>query len=44
MKDIQSIERAFKRLLSYPGIDPQAYCVEWYLDGKDVRCMVRLKE
>jgi predicted transcriptional regulator YdeE len=44
MKDIQSIDRAFKELLSNPGIDPQGYCVEWYLSGKDVRCMVRLKE
>ena len=44
MKDIQSIERAFKKLLANPEIDPQGYCVEWYLSGKDVRCMVRLKE
>jgi len=44
LKDIQSIDRAFKKLLSHPGIDPQGYCVEWYLDRKDVRCMVRLNE
>jgi len=44
MKDIQSIDRAFKELLSYPGLDPQGYCVEWYLNGKDVRCMIRLNE
>src|SRR5260370_15030098 len=51
MKDIQSIGRAFKELLSYPGLDPQGYCVEWYLpagkaglDDKNVRCMIRLKE
>ena len=44
MKDIQAIERAFKKLLSHPGLDPQGYCVEWYLSSKDVRCMVRLKE
>jgi hypothetical protein len=43
-KDIKSIERAFKELLAYPGIDPQGYCVEWYLNEKDVRCMVRLRD
>jgi len=48
-KDIQSIDQAFKKLLSYPNIDPHGYCVEWYLpsgetplEAKDVRCMVRL--
>jgi len=43
-KDIQSIGRAFKELLAYPGLDPRGYCVEWYLKGKDARCMVRLKQ
>ena len=41
-KDLQSIERSFEKLLAYPGIDPQGYCVEWYMNGKDVKCMVRL--
>ena len=47
--DTQVIERTFEKLLSYHGIDPQGYCVEWYLpsgtpplEAKDVRCMVRL--
>ena len=31
MKDIQSIDRSFKTLLSYPDLDPKGYCVEWYL-------------
>ena len=44
MKDIAAIDRAFKKLLSYPGLDPQGYCVEWYLNNKDVKCMIRLKE
>ena len=43
MKDLQSIDRAFKELLSYPGLDPQGYCVEWYLNNKDLKCMIRLK-
>jgi predicted transcriptional regulator YdeE len=44
IKDIESIGRAFQQLLSSPGLDPDGYCVEWYLNGKDVKCMVRLKE
>ena len=44
MKDLQSFERTFKKLLSHPGIDPQGYCVEWYLSNKDAKCMVRLKD
>ena len=44
MKDIQAIDRTFKKLLSYPGLDPEGYCVEWYLNNKDVKCMIRLKE
>lgn len=41
--DIQSIEKAFKKLLSSPDLDPEGYCVEWYLTDKDVKCMIRLK-
>jgi len=44
MKDIQSIGRAFEDLLEYPGLDPQGYCVEWYLNNQDVKCMIRLEE
>jgi hypothetical protein len=43
-KDNQSIAQAFKQILSQPGLDPQGYCVEWYLDSRDVKCMVRLKD
>lgn len=42
-QDLQSIGRAFRELLTTPGLDPQGYCVEWYLNGKDVRCMIRLE-
>jgi hypothetical protein len=43
MKDIESIGNTFKELLSNPDVDPNGYCVEWYLNDKDVKCMVRLK-
>jgi hypothetical protein len=43
MKDIQSIGKAFETLTNQSGIDPQGYCIEWYMGQKEVRCMVRLK-
>ena len=42
MKDGHSIKNAFEQLLEYPGLDPQGYCVEWYLSLQDVKCMIRL--
>lgn len=42
MKDIQAIGATFKQLIQRPGIDPEGYCVEWYFNDKDVRCMIRL--
>lgn len=42
MDDAKSIGRAFEKLLSQPGLDPQGYCVEWYMNEKDVQCMIRL--
>jgi hypothetical protein len=44
MDEIQSIDHAFKELLSYPHLDPNGYCVELYLNDKDVQCMIRLNE
>jgi hypothetical protein len=43
LKDLQSVERTFSQLLEHPGLDPQGYCVEWYITNKDMRCMVRLE-
>ncbi len=44
MKDLQGIGKAFHELISQPGIDPNGYCLEWYLNQNDVRCMVRLDD
>jgi hypothetical protein len=41
-KDLPSIGIAFQKLLTQPNIDPQGYCVEWYLSEHEVNCMVRL--
>jgi hypothetical protein len=44
MKDLPAIGKAFQEMLSTPGLDPLGYCVEWYLNDKDVQCMIRLGE
>jgi hypothetical protein len=43
LRDPQSISKAFSELLKNPELDPNGYCLEWYLDEKDVKCMVKLK-
>lgn len=40
-KDEMNIGRSFSKLLTYPGIDPNGYCLEIY-SGDDVRCLVPL--
>lgn len=41
-KTPNAITRAFAELLLQSDIDPQGYCVEEYLNNRDVRCMVRI--
>ncbi|MCZ4225251.1 transcriptional regulator [Pedobacter rhodius] len=43
MSDISLIGKTFEKLLSDSHIDPNGYCLEMYIDNKDVRCMVPLK-
>lgn len=42
MNDITAIGKAFQELLTRPDLDPEGYCVEWYLNEKDVKCMIRI--
>lgn len=42
-KNLQSIGRAFEQLLTHPDLDPQGYCLEWYLNEQEVRCMVGIR-
>lgn len=42
IKDIYRIRQSFETLLSRPDLDPKGYCVEWYFNDSDVRCMIRL--
>jgi hypothetical protein len=44
LQDITEIERTFERLLSQTGQYDHQNRVEWYFNGKDVACMVRLKK
>jgi predicted transcriptional regulator YdeE len=43
-KDESSIGKTFQKLLHQPKIDPKGYCLEIYLNEKDVRCLVPLAE
>lgn len=41
MQNIPAIGKAFETILSHRNIDPNGICVEWYVNDKDVQCMVR---
>lgn len=41
-QDLPKVSQTFDKLLQTPGLDPQGYCVEDYLNEKDIRCMVPL--
>jgi hypothetical protein len=43
VKEPTAIRNAFQKLIHLPGIDPLGECIEWYLNQKDVRCMVRMQ-
>lgn len=38
--NLYSIDAAFKKLITHPGIDPNGYCLEWYLNENDVLCLI----
>ncbi|MGZ3749781.1 MAG: transcriptional regulator [Mucilaginibacter sp.] len=42
MNNLMQIGCSFRDLLAHPGLDPDGYCVEWYLNDKEMKCMVRL--
>lgn len=43
MTEKAAIGEAFQKLLKHPQLDPQGFCLEWYLSKTDVQCMVPLK-
>lgn len=41
-KDLESIGRAFEKILAEPNIDPTGYCLEIYLNNDDMKCLVKV--
>jgi len=41
-KHTESIKNAFDLLLKEHEVDPEGYCLEWYINDNDVKCMVPL--
>jgi len=37
-----SIKQSFELLLKQHEVDPEGYCLEWYINENDVKCMVPL--
>ncbi|MGB4843259.1 MAG: hypothetical protein WBP16_02205 [Ferruginibacter sp.] len=42
-KNVPAISKAFDKLIHDVRIDPNGFCVEWYLDMDTCRCMVKTK-
>ena len=40
--NLSSINKAFEKLTSEKNIDPNGYCIEYYFNQNDVRCMIKL--
>lgn len=43
MENIPKIGETFHKMLELPDLDPKGYCLEMYLNPKDILCMVPLK-
>ncbi len=43
MQHLPDIADTFQQLIHLPNVDPDGYCIEWYLGDKDVRCLVRMQ-
>lgn len=41
-KDESVVGKTFQQLLKHPHLDPQGYCLEIYVNERDVRCLVPL--
>lgn len=42
LENLDSIKKAFDLLLEQHEVDPDGYCLEWYVNESDVKCMVPL--
>jgi len=43
-ENMDKVDSTFRELLALPELDPQGYCLELYLNDKDMRCMVPVKQ
>lgn len=43
-QEIYRIGEVFHQLLKDPELDPNGYCIEWYLNETDLICMVKLTD
>jgi hypothetical protein len=41
-RDERIVGKTFQKLLKEPRLDPNGYCLEMYINEKDVRCLVPL--
>lgn len=44
MSDLPAIGLTFQQMIAQPAIDPEGYCVEWYVSEKELKCLVRLAD
>ena len=42
MNNIPAISHIFNQLLQHPDLDPEGYCLEIYMNDKDVQLLVKL--
>jgi hypothetical protein len=43
-QDISSIGKIFQKMLTDPRIDKNGYCLEIYLNDRDMQCLVKLND
>jgi len=41
-KNVFEIGETFRKVFTTPDIDPKGFCLEWYFNDTDCRCMVKL--
>jgi hypothetical protein len=43
LNNLGAIQAAFQVLTAHPDMDPEGYCIEYYLNEKDMECWFKLK-
>jgi predicted transcriptional regulator YdeE len=42
-ENMEALGETFQEIIHQDEIDPQGYCIEWYINEEDVKCMVKLQ-